>query len=154
MLIAIAAVLMTAIAATAAGYNRSMIITTVEGEEMTVSLSPALSVAFSESEMLVKSESVDLALPLSSIKGWTYRTEAHEPGIDTRGDNIMLDRAGDSIIIRGISDGALVILCSADGRIRAKEMSTGDYALNLSGLERGVYVLTVNKQSFKIVVNI
>lgn len=147
------AMMLAAVTASAETF-RSMVIETYDGNDMTINLSSELTTTFADGEMLFKGDNVNVAVPMAAVKGWSYSNNVYDAVADNVAeDGVSLSDRGDCIVIYGLKDASQVSLCTVDGRVLLNEKVSGEYTLGLTDLVKGVYVLTVNKQSFKIAVN-
>lgn len=147
-----AAMLLAAATMSAAGL-RSMVIETKDGNGMTVNLSSELVTRFSDGDMILKGDYVDVTVPLSTVKGWIYSDSVVDKVETAVEDNLELTDNGDRITLTGLADASDVSLYSLAGQLIRRDRVSGEYTLGLSELANGVYVLSVNNQSFKIAVN-
>lgn len=148
----VAAMLLSAMGVSAEAY-RSVVITTKSGEDFTVNLSSQLSTTFADGNMVFTDTYVDVTVPMAEVTGWYYSNTVVVEAESPVAEEVNIDHNGATIDLTGLKDNSRVSLTAIDGRTVMEATASQAFTVDLSGLTTGVYVLTVNNQSYKIAVN-
>lgn len=137
----------------------SLVIKTTDGTESVKQLSTVQQLSFYGGNLMLKYLSgTSDAFTLSNIKVLYFKSLTN--GIDnpvtlTNSDGVMVypNPAGDVIYVRNIPNGrSQIAIFRMDGTLTMNATVTTDPgAINVSPLERGLYFLRINGQSFKII---
>ena len=138
----------------AAESYRYIVVETSFDSDVTISISSDLSTSFDDGCMNFSSDYLYLSLPLSMVKGWSYREKDPVSNLESAAsDNISLTDTGDTITINGLPDNSKILISDLDGRLIDSTVVSGEYILSLDKLVKGIYVIVVNGRTFKITVN-
>lgn len=138
--------------ASGAGF-RSMIVEMKDSHGMKVNLSSELGISFANEEIIIAGSDFEIALPLSSIKKWTYSEDSFDSAETIQKDRLTLKNNGDSLLVSGLDGDSLISLYTLSGKELTAERATDTCSIPISGLPGGIYILRVNNQSFKIALN-
>jgi len=132
-----------------AGYE-SVTVKMNDGQNVTIELSDNLNVTFNNESMLVTGGSNDVTLSKSDIQSFTFNdvSALTAPGQDGAG----VAFGGDALHFTGIGDNSAVKVYNAAGALVSTHIASGNFSLSLSSLSPGVYIVTVNGLSYKILV--
>ena len=148
----VAAMLLGSLSVSAESY-RSMVVTTKSGEDFTVNLTSQLSTTFVGGVMILSDIYVHVGVHMSDVTGWYYSNTVVDEAESPVADDVNVAHNGASIDINGLKDNSRLSLVTIDGRVVMEATASQTFTVDLSGLTNGVYVLTVNDQSYKIAVN-
>ncbi len=148
----VAAMLLCSLGVSAESF-RSMVVNTKSGEGFTVNLSSQLSTTFVDGNLVLTDTYVDVTVPMSEVTGWYYSNTVVDVAEAPVAEDVNITHSGATIDIAGLKDNSRVSLIAIDGRKVMEATPSQSYTVDLSGLTPGVYVLTVNDQSYKIAVN-
>ena len=148
----VAAMLLGSLSVSAESY-RIMVVTTKSGEDFTVNLTSQLSTTFVGGVMILSDIYVHVGVPMSDVTGWYYSNTVVDEAESPVADDVNVAHNGASIDINGLKDNSRLSLVTIDGRVVMDATASQTFTVDLSGLTNGVYVLTVNDQSYKIAVN-
>lgn len=130
----------------------ALVLITNDGHKTTYALSDEPTISFSENNLVIKSGRYELSFPLSSVKDISYQTVGSLEQIDmTHEPPFVVD---DNILhFSGLGENTTVTIHSVDGRLIAKPKisSSGPYKIDLKEFIPGVYIVTVNNTSYKII---
>lgn len=126
-----------------------LIISMTNGIRQTVMLSDRPLVSFNNSQLLVKKGQTEISLELDKIRDFTYSSTN---ALTSVGISDSFIREGDNLIFSGNGQKLDITLTSVAGIIlKTATIASGETSnLSLSDLESGVYILTVNGISSKI----
>ena len=139
-----------------AGY-KSVVINQPGGGFMAVTIEDGMSTKISDGNLVLTSSKGDIILPVSDVQNWTFSTEGGSndlwAGVELpSGDEVSYVQQADRIVFANLPVNSEVSLVSMDGRVVNRSKVSGSYELPLTGLQKGVYVLTFNDKSVKIAV--
>ena len=145
--------------ATINGYM-SLMLNYKDGRQTIVSLEDNMLVKVADGNVTMTSAKGSVVAPTAALNNWKYNKTAVEDKdngwteIDDVNANAMkITMGSDNIVISNAPAGALINVVSIDGKsILSDRASDGYYEIATSGLRGGIYVLTINKESYKIAV--
>lgn len=145
--------------ATINGYM-SLMLNYKDGRQTIVSLEDNMLVKVDDGNVTMTSAKGSVVASTAALNNWKYNKTAVEDkdngwtGIDDVNANAMkITMGSDYIVISNAPAGALINVVSIDGKsILSDRASDGYYEIATSGLRGGIYVLTINKESYKIAV--
>ncbi len=145
--------------ATVNGYM-SLMLNYKDGRQTIVSLEDNMLVKVADGNVTMTSAKGSVVAATEALNNWKYNKTAVEDkdngwnGIEDINANAMqITMSSDYIVISNAPAGALINVVSVDGKsILSDRTSDGYYEIATSGLRGGIYVLTINKESYKIAV--
>ncbi|MCM1504213.1 MAG: T9SS type A sorting domain-containing protein [Muribaculum sp.] len=128
----------------------ALIISMTDGNRQTVELSECPVVKIEGENLVVKGSGTEINLELNKVKDFTYGSAS---GITVPGSSDTFVRQGDNLIVSSDGQPLDVVLTSVNGIIlKAQTVASGEsLTLSLTDLVTGVYIVTVNGVSSKIV---
>ncbi len=128
----------------------ALIISMTDGSRQSIELSEKPMVTIADEMLNVKGASTELNLELNKVKDFTYGTTT---GIAVAQTSESFVRKGENLIFSAESGSIEVVLTSVSGIVmRSVTVADGEsLTLSLTDLVPGVYIVTVNGVSSKIV---
>lgn len=118
---------------------------------MTIELTDGLRVSFDEESMLVTGGDKDVSLSRADISSFSFNESTSVSSLEDDGSNVAFD--GDVMSFTGLAEGTSISVWTAAGvAVSSYTVSGSDFTLRLSTLAPGVYIVTVNETSYKILV--
>lgn len=137
---------------------KSIVVNRTDGTLTRITIESGMTTSIAEGEFVLSCAKGEIYIPMEETRNWSFSTEPGDAdqlwagiaGVDADGSSIELIWAGNSLTVTGLAADSRVSLVGMDGRVMKSAVATGEITLDLGGYQKGVYVLTVNKQSFKI----
>lgn len=136
-------------ASAADGYN-CLKVSLVNGSDVDIVLSDDLKVSFTADELVAKSERVDVSVAKADISYFEHLYDPSASVAEIEADGNGLSRDGNAIHFASLPEGSVVAIYAASGVCVSSQTVSGEHTLSLDGLTPGVYVVTVNKMSYKV----
>jgi len=135
---------------------KSIVITKTDGSTLAVSMEYDMLTEIKAGNLTLTSSKGEIVIPTAEVRKWTYSTNSGGSdswaGIETvESDGLSVIQYADRVVFDNLPDGSVVCLVSVDGRVISREKVKGHHEVSLSSLDRGIYVLTYNNNSLKIV---
>lgn len=133
-----------------ANYH-TVTVTVKEGESMSFRLADELTVRFNDLEMTISSPNFDntVIIPKENISEFIHSTAGIN---DVTADASAPEFADGMLSFTNLPEGSIINVFNTAGQLIKSETASGCYQLPLSTLAAGIYVVTVNKSTFKIAV--
>lgn len=151
ILLALLLLPMTALADQAS--TSQLVITSKDGKTVAYTFAEEPKVSFSDTELIVTAKDATVNYPLSNMALITYKlgTPTGITNIATGETTFRMD--GSALVFPSLAAGSKVTVSTTAGAVvLSKKIGTaGKYSFPLSGLANGVYMVSVNGQTFKIV---
>lgn len=150
---------MSGISASAAATDyKSIVVNRTDGTLTRITIESNMTTSISDGEFVLSCAKGEIYIPMVETRNWSFSTErgdadelwAGVEAVETDGNSIELIWIGNSLTVRGLAHDSRVTLVGMDGRVVKSVVASGEITLDLGGCQKGVYVLTVNNQSFKI----
>lgn len=130
----------------AAEYN-SVVVNLNNGDKTVVIFEPSLHAGFSETDMLFKSETIDIAIPRADIKDFKFDEVS---GITRTTSEIGVSFSADAIRFANLPLNSSVQVFSAAGVLLLTDAVSGEYQIPTSRLPKGVSLVKVNNLTYKV----
>ena len=140
--------------AVAGGEGTTLVVWSKDGSKVVYDLSEEPKHTFTASDLVVSTNGVEVTYPLSSLLRFTYEKKDASSLLDiTTGRASSFRQDGDCLVFTGLAAGSNVSLRSLNGALVFSKavQAQGEYSFSLSGLAAGVYLVTVNGTTYKIV---
>lgn len=132
----------------------NLVVWTKDGSKVAFALSEKPQVTFSESSLMINSNTVSVSYDLKDMAKFTYE-DSESQGIR----NIENDKAssfkfdGEMLLFPSLKAGSSVFIHSLNGTLVFSRtiQAAGEYSFPLSHLGTGVYMVTVDGLTYKIV---
>ena len=111
-------------------------------------------VTFGDNQLTITTKFLEVeAYDLSEIRKITYQNDDGSGINDMVAEKATMKFMGEDIIFSSLEKGTSISVYSANGMLMMKKnvADAGDCTLSLTGLSQGVYVISVNGQTFKVV---
>lgn len=138
----------------AADGTSSLIIHAKDGSTATYLLARCPIVTFSGDSLKIYCDDTEVIYALDNVTKFTYGEKDENIGVSypTSTDSSRLfSYDGEQVVLSGLKPGCMVYVLSSDGCVVASERCDSDcHTLFISGLSTGVYIVTANGMSFKL----
>lgn len=146
----LASALMLSMSATAADGYRSITITLNNGQHTVVDMTDNLSASFTTENLVVTGTTADLEIPRAQLKSFTFGTES------TGVSSISVEESqpllgSDKISFNNLPDNTPVVVFNAAGQTLYSATVSGNYEISLSNLPKGVVIINVSGNSYKLI---
>ena len=125
------------------------------GSVVAFALSKKPKITFTETDMQIIGEDIDVTYPLDDLARFTYETEDDATAIKdiNTEKEILYKFTGDSLLFPALKANSTVSIYSLNGTLVYKKaiQTAGEYSFPLSSLNAGVYLVSVNGLTYKIV---
>ena len=138
------------------GY-RSIVFNRTNGTAVAIAMEDDMTVNIADGEVVLACAKGSFSVAISDLKYWTYSMKEGDnsqwSGVENIiGDAVNVVLSDDYVSLQNLPANSTVGLVAMDGRVIVSDKASGSYEINLSGLTRGVYVLTYNGNSLKFAV--
>lgn len=134
-------------------YSTSLIVKGKDGSETEFRLSKFPKVTIAKPNIIIKAEGTEIVFALSETDRIYYKKhDKEETDIDEmqKDDTNPFSFHGDEINLRNLPDGSLMEVYTINGRRLRSYRVSGSATFSLASLPAGVYVIKVNKSTYKI----
>ena len=124
-----------------------------DGTSVAYALDEEPMITFSETDMIIKSKSIEVNFVLENMDRITYG-DSDASGIRSiKSDEPIYRWDGEALIFPSLVCNSTVSLYSLNGRMVFTEniKESGEYSFSLSNLNAGVYVVKVNNITYKLI---
>lgn len=122
-----------------------------DGSNVDILLRKELKVSFSDEMLMARGGDADVEVLSENILRFEH-VHLDTGGVDgTVADNAM-SREGNTLIFSGLPDSCEIAIFDMEGRCVGARKASGNASVDLSGLGVGVYIVNVNKKSYKVTV--
>ena len=130
-----------------------LVVWSKDGTKVAYALTEKPKITFTETDLVITAEGVDVNYPLENMSRFTYEANDDTAIRDLKTDDVSFKLDGESLLFLDLSPNSTVSLNALNGNvIISKTVQTaGEYAFPLSNLNAGVYLVTVNGLTYKIV---
>lgn len=157
-ILAIAAVLATAVSAFAIDYSYTLVLNRTDGNKNNFQFetTPVATINGEELTIVENLTQLTVVVPISEIVNFTFEKEEIGQGIE----NIKVDNGGvtfrlsqDTLEVAGLSEGVDIQIFDINGQLRAKAVSDvdGTATIAMTGWDKGVYVVYAGTNKFKFI---
>lgn len=132
---------------------QQLVITSKDGKTVIYAFNEEPKVSFTDTELVVTSKDATVSYPLSSMALITYKLGAATGITNIATDETTFRMDGSALVFPSLAAGSKVTVSTTAGAVvLSKKISTaGKYSFPLSELANGVYMVSVNGQTYKIV---
>ena len=143
----------TCLSAMADEPKTQLVVWAKDGTQVAYALAEKPKVTFTETDLVITANGVEVNYSLDNMARFTYEdnTTTAITNLQTGKASVKLD--GESLLFLALKANSIISLYSLNGTLVFKKTirRAGDYSFPLSGLNNGVYVVTVNGLTYKIV---
>ena len=127
-----------------------ILVTLVDGTTTTISFSEKPVIKFQSDKLVVHSDAVSTEFDRTKVSRFNYVTDLSGiEGIDR--SEISIGNNGSTLYLSGLPTDSAIDVYSSDGKLLESVRATGNHTIEISGLPAGVYIVSVNGVSTKIV---
>lgn len=128
-----------------------LVIWAKDGTKVAYALAEKPKLTFTESELVVKAESIEVTYDLEKISCFIYESGGMTGITDLETESIF-NFQNEALVFPALSANSTVSVCSLNGIFVFKKTVrvAGEYAFPLSNLNAGVYLVNVNGVTYKI----
>ena len=103
--------------------------------------------------MVITADGVDVNYPLDNMSRFTYEANDNTAIRDLKTNEVSFKLDGESLIFLDLNPNSTVSLNAINGNVIFHKtiQTAGEYSFPLSNLNAGVYLVTVNGLTYKIV---
>lgn len=124
-----------------------------DGTKVEYYLNDRPKITFTDTHAVITSNGIEMNYPFHGIERITYGKSltATIHGIEGDASNFNFD--GETLVFHDIEAGTVVSVYSINGILLLKDVinETGRYALGLSGVTAGIYLININGTNYKII---
>lgn len=137
---------------TQARESTSLLVYCKDGSFVTYVLSEEPKVSMLADSLLITTDGVSVSYPLSEMWKFSFdKSDELDCVNDVLVDELCYSYSSESIVFSGLPERSYVRVYAIDGRLlHSSRIDTESYRYSLSSLSSGVYVIEVNKKTFKI----
>ncbi len=143
----------TSLSAMADEPKTQLVVWAKDGTQVAYALAEKPKVTFTETDLIIKTDDVEVNYSLENMARFTYENDetVSITNLQTGKSSFKLD--GESLLFPALKTNSTVSLYSLNGTLVFNKTvrTAGEYSFPLSGLNAGVYVVTVNGLTYKIV---
>lgn len=124
-----------------------------DGTKVAYALAEKPKVTFTETDLVITAKGVEVNYSLENMARFTYESSENSAIRNLKTDEVSFKLDGESLLFPSLSANSKVSLHSLNGTlVFSKTVRTaGEYSFPLSGLNTGIYMVTVNGLTYKIV---
>lgn len=123
-----------------------------DGTKVAYALSEKPIVAFTETDLVITAKGVEVNYSLENMARFTYEENTPVDITNLQTDESSFKLNGESLLFPALKANSTVSVYSLNGSLVFKKTvrKDGEYSFPLSGLNNGVYLVTVNGLTYKI----
>ena len=129
-----------------------LVVWTKNGEQAGYALNKRPVLKFTETEMIISGEDIDIIYALDNFARYTYSDQKPTAIKDIRTDEAKARFDGERLIFPSLKANSTISVYTLNGVqiIKKTVHEDGEYAFPLSALRKGVYLINVNDLTYKI----
>ena len=129
-----------------------LVIWAKDGTKVAYALAEKPKLTFTESELVVKTDSIEVIYDLEKMSRFTYENGSVTGITDLRTDT-PFSLINEALVFPALPANSSVSVYSFNGSLVFKKTikTSGEYAFPLSGLNTGIYLVNVNGVTYKII---
>lgn len=130
-----------------------LVIWAKDGTQVAYALTDKPKVTFTETDLVISANGVEVNYALEDMARFTYRTNSETAITNLQTDESSFKLKGGSLVFPALIANSTVSVYSLNGTLIFKKTvsQNGEYAFPLSNLNAGVYMVNVNGLTYKIV---
>lgn len=131
----------------------NLVVWAKDGTKVAYALAEKPKVTFTETELIITSNGVEVKYDLENMARFTYEDNTATAITNLQTGNVSFKLNGESLLFPALKANSTVSVYSLNGMLVFKKTvsQNGEYALPLSNLNAGVYMVNVNGLTYKIV---
>lgn len=141
------------ISAMAEEIKTHLVVWAKDGTKVAYALDEKPKVTFTETDMVISAKGVEVNYALDNMDRFTYETGDNTAIRNLKTDEVSFKLDGESLLFLNLGANSTISLHTLNGTsVFSKTVSmAGEYSFPLSNLNAGVYLVTVNGLTYKIV---
>ena len=131
----------------------SLVVWAKDGSKVAFALSKRPKVTFTETDLQITGKGIDANYPLEKMARFTYEMVDITAIKDIKTEKVAFRFAGESLLFPALKANSTVSIYSLNGTLvfKKKVQADGEYSFPISNLNTGVYLISVNGLTYKIV---
>lgn len=127
-----------------------ILVTLVDGSTATVSFEEKPVIKLQPDKLVVQTDVATTEFDRTKVARFNYITDLS--GIDAIAqEQVQIKNNGDALYFNSIATDSEITLYSTEGKLLKRCSATGNYTINIADLPTGIYIVSVNGISTKIV---
>ena len=124
-----------------------------DGTKVAYALVEKPKLTFTETDLVVMTNGVEVNFPMDNLSRFTYETTDITAIRSLETDEMLFKLDGEFLLFPDLSGNSIVSLYSLNGTLvfNKSVLIAGEYSFPLSSMKAGVYMVTVNGLTYKIV---
>lgn len=131
----------------AAGYS-TVCVNLTDGSQVKIMMAESLKLTFNQNELVATGSDSDVTVPKANIVNFTHLSESGVDGVESGPDYTFVNGVME---FSNLPSQSVIAVYDQSGRTMLREVAEGYYTLSLNRFSKGVYVVTVNNVSYKII---
>ena len=130
----------------------SLVVWAKDGTKVAYALADKPKVTFTETEMVITSNGIEVNYALENMSRFTYENSATTGITNLNNGETPLKLDKEFLLFPSLKANSTVSVCSANGTLVFKQTvrKDGDYSFPISNLNAGIYMVNVNGLTYKI----
>lgn len=130
----------------------SLVVWAKDGTKVAYTLADKPKVTFTETEMVITSNGIEVNYALENMSRFTYENSTTTGITNLNNGETSLKLDGESLLFPSLKANSTVSVYSANGTLVFKKTVSkdGEYSFPISNLNTGVYMVNVNGLTYKI----
>ena len=130
----------------------NLVVWAKDGSKVAYALADEPKVTFTETNFVISSKGIEVNYAIDKMARFTYETNEQTAIRNIKTGNTSFGPDGESLLFPSLKANSTLTIYSANGNIVFKKMirEEGEYALPLSNLSKGIYIVDVNGLTYKI----
>ena len=139
--------------AKSADIPTNLVVWAKDGTKVAYALADEPKITFSETDLVILSNGVEVNYAIDKMSRFTYEANGQTAIKNIKTGEISFSPDGESLLFPSMKTNSTLTIYSANGTVvfKKKVGEEGEYALPLSNLNAGVYIVDVDGITYKIV---
>lgn len=131
----------------------ALVVCAKDGSKVAYALSEKPLVTFSETDLILKTQDLEVSYPFDKVARLIYEYEGLDDKVDLLTDGQAMINKGDYLLFPELKSGDSVIIYSSNGMLVADKKigADGEYVFPINEVPIGIYMVKVNDVIYKIV---
>lgn len=136
----------------AQNFPNTLVVWAKDGSSTICALKDLPIVSFTETDLLISSQSAEYIFPLENMSRLSYNYDESSEIYDIKNEEKNIKINNNTIIFPSLKANNTISLFTANGTEIFKKLvsKNGSYSFSIDDLKPGVYLIKVNKSSYKI----
>lgn len=130
----------------------NLVVWAKDGSKVAYALADEPKVTFTETNFVISSKGIEVNYAIDKMARFTYETNEQTAIRNIKTGNTSFGPDGEFLLFPSLKANSTLTIYSANGNVVFKKMirEEGEYALPLSNLSKGIYIVDVNGLTYKI----